>query len=228
MAERQAKGRTKRTRQQRRSATTRRRLIEAARQVFAERGLDMARIDEITERADLGKGTFYYHFGSKEKIVGEVIQEVVEELVAVIERRCRGIADLRELLSTLIGAHIEFFCNRWEDFVLYFQGRTDLTLETSYAGIETPFFKYLEYVEDLLASVIKGRLPGPVLRRIACAVAGFVSGYYAFAAIGSGDEDVDAPFRALRGAMAASLARFIQEAVAAQEGAVTRGSEGGN
>jgi len=122
---------------------TRKKLIDAARAVFAQKGLDLARIDEITDRADVGKGTFYYHFKSKPQLIREMIKGVMDELGAAMEDKCRGIGDLPALLDALMGAHIEFFCTRWEDFVLYFQGRTDLTLQEGYAGIETPFLDYL-------------------------------------------------------------------------------------
>lgn len=199
-------------RQQRRSHATRQRLLDAARGVFAFKGLDLASIDDITERADVGKGTFYYHFTSKERLIKELIKSVLGELVATIDDRCKGTTDLTGLLDTLIGAHIEFFSNRWEDFVLYFQSRADLTLQEGYAGIETPFIAYLDRIEALLASVISYHLPKPVLTRIACAVTGLVSGYYSFVVIASKDEDVDETLRSLRGAMVASMARFIMEA----------------
>jgi len=194
---------------------TRKKLIDAARAVFAQKGLDLARIDEITDRADVGKGTFYYHFKSKPQLIREMIKGVMDELGAAMEDKCRGIGDLPALLDALMGAHIEFFCTRWEDFVLYFQGRTDLTLQEGYAGIETPFLDYLGRIETLVAGVIKHRLTPSVLRRIACAIAGLVSGYYSFAVIASGDEDIDATFRSLRGVMVMTLARFIQEAASA-------------
>ena len=85
--------------------------------------------------------------------------------------------------------------------------------------------EYLEHVEALLASVQKYRLPQPVLRRIACAVAGFVSGYYSFAVIASQDEDIDQTFRSLRGAMVDSLARFIQTASPSVEAVPKNGDE---
>jgi len=206
------------SRQQRRSSATHQKLLDAAHEVFAAKGFGATRIDDITERADVGKGTFYYHFGSKERVIQEVMASVLGELVALLEVRCAGISDLRDLLDTLIGAHIEFFCNRWADFVLHFQGRTDLTLENSYEGMEAPFVDYLECVEGLLASVLKERVSAAVLRRIACAVAGFTSGYYSFAAITSEEEDVDATFRGLRGAIVAGLARFVQEALPSSRG----------
>lgn len=201
-----------RTRLKRRSVATRDKLLKAARAVFAEKGLDLARVDEITNRADVGKGTFYYHFGDKDGLIRELILQVMGELEAVIEEKCKNASDIRDLLDKLIEAHIAFFCNRWEDFVLYFQGRSDLTLEVGYQGIETPFLDYLTRVERLIESVLKTRVPKLVLRRIACAVVGFVSGYYSFAVIASEEENVDQTFSSLRGAIVASLARFIQEA----------------
>jgi len=168
-------------------------------------------IEDITERADVGKGTFYYHFESKEAVINVLIQEMLSGLVEMIDTNCEKSEDLYDLLDKLIGAHIAFFSLRWEDFVLFFQGRSDLALAEGYSGMETPFLGYLERIEALIASVLQVRVPQIVLTRIACAVAGFVSGYYAFAAVASAEEDVDEAFRALRGAMVAGLVRFVQE-----------------
>ena len=201
----------KQNRQRRRTDATHQKLLDAARDVSAEKGIDLARIDEISERADVGKGTFYYHFKGKPQIIKELIKNILGELVAAIEEKCRDASDIQSLLHNLIGAHIEFFSNRWEDFAIYFQGRSDLILQESYSGIETPFVEYLECIEVLLESVIKCRLPQTILRRIACAITGFVSGYYSFATIESQDESVDEVFASLQSAMVASLSRFIQE-----------------
>ena len=217
------KKKRKDSRQQLRTSKTRQKLMDAARAVFAEKGLDLTRIDEITERADMGKGTFYYHFTGKGNLIQELIKGMLGELVAAINEKCIGCSDLTNLLHTLIGVHIEFFSNRWEDFVLYFQGRADLTLQEGYSGIETPFLEYLQCMESLLASVTSYHLPKPMLRRVACAVAGLVSGYYSFAVIASEGEDIDQTFRSLRGAMVASLVRFISEAAPATAG----GEQGG-
>jgi len=204
----------KHSRQRRRTALTHQKLLDAAREVFAAKGMDLARIDEIAERADVGKGTFYYHFKGKGQLVRELIANLLGELIAAIEQRCGDASDVQGLLRDLIGAHIDFFSSRWEDFVLYFQGRSDLTLQEGYSGIETPFVEYLECIERRLESVIRRRLPPTALRRVACAIAGFLSGYYSFAAIDSSGEDVDEAFASLRGAIVASLERFIRTALA--------------
>ncbi len=207
------------SRQQRSVSATRLKLLNAARHVFADKGMDLATIDDITQRADVGKGTFYYHFKNKEGVISAAIKEVLGELTGAIEEKCAGKADLGEVLDAMIGAHIEFFSSRWEDFVLYFQGRADLKLKEGYASIETPFIDYLETIESEIASVISYRLSKPLLRRIACAAAGFVSGYYSFASVASEDDDVDTAFQALRGALVASLTRFVREELPQKENA---------
>jgi AcrR family transcriptional regulator len=204
-------GRKRVPRQRRRSKETRARLLTAAREAFAERGFEAPSIDDITERADLGKGTFYYYFESKDQLIRALLDEVVAGLAEAIEERCEGITDLPQLLDGIIHAHIEFFSRRWEDFVLYFQGRADSTLLYSYPGVEPAMLRYLACMESLIGNALKHDVPDTALHHIACAVAGFVSGYYSLAAIAQDDDDVDvdAAFRAARGAMVASLARFV-------------------
>ena len=201
------------TRQQRRLSATRKKLLEAARSVFAEKGLDTATIADITERADVGKGTFYYHFKDKNGVIAELIKAVLGELVSAMNNKCAGISEVSELLDTIIGVHIEFFSNRWEDFVLYFQGRGDLHLEVGYEGIEHRYMDYLQSMEALISAAVKGQISKQSLRRIVCAAAGFVSGYYSFAVLATEDEDVDKTLRSLRGALVGSLTRFISESV---------------
>jgi AcrR family transcriptional regulator len=205
------------TRQGKKVRTTRRRLLKAAKQLFAEKGIDLTTIDDITQRADVGKGTFYYHFSDKNEVIAELIRHVLTGLIKLTEERCQDVGDLGSLLESIIQAHIDYFRTRWADFVLYYQGRADLKLKEGYSGLEMPFIEYLESIENLVDQVINQRLEKPLLRRIGCAVAGFLSGYYSFAVIASEDDDVDASLQSLRGALVSSLARFIGEAVGQEQ-----------
>ncbi len=68
-------------RRTKRGEATRRKLLEAAEQVFAEHGYADASIVKITERAGVGLGTFYLYFDSK--------QTIFEALVLDLNRRVR-------------------------------------------------------------------------------------------------------------------------------------------
>lgn len=57
-----------------RSRDTRQRLLEAAGEVFADRGFRDATIQEICRRADANIAAVHYHFGDKEQLYRAVIQ----------------------------------------------------------------------------------------------------------------------------------------------------------
>ncbi len=57
-------------RRQRRAAETRVRLFRCALQLIAKRGFPNVTVEDITEAADVGKGTFFNYFGSKDHVLG--------------------------------------------------------------------------------------------------------------------------------------------------------------
>ena len=83
----------------RRKARTRQALIDAAVRLIAEGRGDRASIAEITEEADIGFGSFYNHFDSKEKLFQDASQDVLERWGQVIDRAITGITDPAELFA---------------------------------------------------------------------------------------------------------------------------------
>ncbi len=75
-------------RRERRAAETRLRLFRCALQLFAERGFPNVTVEDITEAADVGKGTFFNYFESKDHVLG-VMAEIqlgkVREALAAAE-----------------------------------------------------------------------------------------------------------------------------------------------
>ena len=59
-------------------------LVAAARESFAEHGVD-ARLDEIARRAGVGSGTLYRHFPTREALVEAIFAERVGEFLALAE-----------------------------------------------------------------------------------------------------------------------------------------------
>jgi AcrR family transcriptional regulator len=80
------------------SVRNRARLIEAAREVFAERGFG-ATLDDIARHAGLGTGTAYRHFPNKQAIAAEVLTEATEQIGAAA-RDALAIADPWQALVT--------------------------------------------------------------------------------------------------------------------------------
>ncbi|MFC7376808.1 TetR/AcrR family transcriptional regulator [Brachybacterium sp. GCM10030267] len=64
-------------------------LLAVGRSVFAERGFDMASVEEIAARAKVSKPIVYEHFGGKEGLYAVVVDREVSTLLADLERSLR-------------------------------------------------------------------------------------------------------------------------------------------
>jgi AcrR family transcriptional regulator len=89
----------------RRREATRRKLIEATKTLIGREGVDKVRIQEITDEADVGFGSFYNHFPSKEAIIEAVLAETIGAQGADIDALTSGLDDPAEIISV---AHRSF------------------------------------------------------------------------------------------------------------------------
>jgi AcrR family transcriptional regulator len=72
-------------RRQRRSAELRERLFRAALELFARKGFAETTVEDITESADVGKGTFFNYFPSKDHILLAFGEMQLGKLEAAVE-----------------------------------------------------------------------------------------------------------------------------------------------
>lgn len=78
-------------RQARRRAESRRRLLEAARRLFVERGYHATRPADIAREADVANGTFYLHFADKSDAFRAFVDEAASEVQADLGARLEGV-----------------------------------------------------------------------------------------------------------------------------------------
>jgi len=83
----------------RRKARTRQALLDAATRLIAEGRGERASIQEITDEADVGFGSFYNHFSSKEELYAAASEEVLERWAQVIDAACAGLEDPAEVFA---------------------------------------------------------------------------------------------------------------------------------
>ena len=81
---------------------TRERLTEAARRVIARKGIDDTTIADITSEADVGIGSFYNHFKSKEDLVGTLVGQAIEVHGASLDRLVADVSDPAEVFAICI------------------------------------------------------------------------------------------------------------------------------
>jgi AcrR family transcriptional regulator len=86
----------------RRKRETRLRLLEAALVLMAEKGMEGVAINEITETADVGFGSFYNHFESKEAIYKALMDWVFEDFADALDQLVKDIVDPAEVISVCV------------------------------------------------------------------------------------------------------------------------------
>lgn len=64
---------------------TRLELIDSAIEVIGVKGMELAKISDITEQAELANGTFYNHFADKDEILQEAAYQVATEMAREID-----------------------------------------------------------------------------------------------------------------------------------------------
>jgi len=73
---------------QARSEATRRKIIDAAVELFSEVGYPATGLGDIIERAEMTKGSFYYHFDSKESLATAIIDEASATVLNAFRSIC--------------------------------------------------------------------------------------------------------------------------------------------
>src|ERR1044071_4991945 len=90
---------------------TRTKLLEAARQVFLERGYSAARVDDVTQKAGTSHGAFYLYFANKQDVLEALAVDTADHMYALadelgsIEVGDKGYEQLRAWVERFVDAY---------------------------------------------------------------------------------------------------------------------------
>ncbi|MEM9730955.1 MAG: TetR/AcrR family transcriptional regulator [Myxococcota bacterium] len=137
---------------------TRRRILDAALEVVAQRGYDGATVPAIAERASVGAGTIYRHFRDKEHLVNVLFRETKRRLWS-------------EILGSLNpeGTSHDLFGGVWKRLAA-FARREPLAFQFVEMHYHAPYLddesrelqqRVVQPLEDWLVERSEGELPAP-------------------------------------------------------------------
>jgi AcrR family transcriptional regulator len=83
------------------------RLVEAARELFGEAGIEAAGMNDVARRAGVGPGTLWRHFPNKEALVAEVAGASLDQLTELAdELRARAAPDAVHTWASALLGHV--------------------------------------------------------------------------------------------------------------------------
>ncbi|MET8691600.1 ScbR family autoregulator-binding transcription factor [Streptomyces bauhiniae] len=175
---------------QERGIRSRRSILEAAADVFGERGYDAASTNEILARAGLTRGALYHHFPSKEAIAVALVEAHSEALV-VPHQEVR--------LQAVIDLTLQFAQRLQRDPILRASVRLAVEHSAFTPPARTPYIQSITVIRELLEQA--GRqgelLPGTDVAEVAATVVGSFTGLQVMSQVYSNRKDLPARISAL-------------------------------
>ena len=145
-----AAGRARRVRVRMTRAERREQLIEVARSLFAERGVEGTSVEEIAAHAEVSKPVVYEHFGGKEGLYAVVVDREVRALhTAIRAALTTPRAGARRLIELGTLALLDYIDACPDGFLIISRGSSATSPEGSFATILSDV---AGRAEDLLAA----------------------------------------------------------------------------
>lgn len=177
-------------------------ILEAALRVFAREGLRPATMDAIAAEAELGKGTVYYYFPSKEALLEELVASLAGEYFRGLLEGAKGKSSPVEIAQGILERLVEHYRRKPELFRVlhmvlgepeprpqkalrafveaHLRWLQDLELTVSDVltayGLSVEPFIYLigTYAHGILFEAVAGRPPARLLEEAQSAFAAFL------------------------------------------------------
>lgn len=180
------------SRVERRKARTNRRLLEVARRLFSEKGIYWAKIEDITELADQGKGTFYKYFDSKEAIICALLKEGLDTLTSKTEQAVQQVSTGQKALRAAIEARVGFFLDCPEYLLFFHQVRGLMQLQVGVANdLRAIYDAHLDRLAELIKPAMNGVAQSRSAQDIARAMAAYTSGILTYDVLFEGQESAE-------------------------------------
>jgi len=100
------------------------RILMAALKVFSRKGFHQVKVEEIAQEAEIGKGTIYDYFESKEDIYHQIFRLSSERYTSIFQEMQAQGTDLWDKIRVLSLMHIDFFQTHKDMAPFVFDGQS--------------------------------------------------------------------------------------------------------
>jgi AcrR family transcriptional regulator len=141
--------------------STEQKILEAAKQVFMEKGLDGARMQDIADKAGINKALLHYYFRSKDKLFEVIFMEEARKFVPKMAEIMLSDKDLFEKIEMFVDRYIETLLQNplLPIFIINEVNRNPVEiLKSMWGGYRPPVDK----VEEHLAKLVKKGVIKPI------------------------------------------------------------------
>jgi len=137
---------------------SRTKILDAALEEFAVKGLAGARVDKIAQNAKINKAMIYYHFSSKEKLYEKVIEREITEVVHRLRLELKEESDPEKLFLAIANQYMRVVSEKLE--VGFIVLREVMDGGERLRNVFSQIFKRYKVPRRLVEYIIKGQKEG--------------------------------------------------------------------
>ncbi len=135
-----------------RAAQAKRKIMETASELFAERGYGNVGINEVGVTAGFGKGTLYYHIRSKEDLLVSIIDGHMGQLIDETQAAVEGVRGTPARIAALTGVFTELLMRNTNAMIVSFRDIHCLCGADNIRRVEALHGAYRGIWSDILAA----------------------------------------------------------------------------
>jgi AcrR family transcriptional regulator len=147
----EAASRTRQRRQQ-----VKRRLIDTGAKLMAEKGISSCPVEDITNAAGAGKGTFFNIFKSKDDFVLQALEHWLNDLDRRLSPLKPPVPELEQMLANVGGVYLRYFQLRPEAASLLIQARSAIRSGPGSEEIQQLFTRHMEKLAEIIQPACRG------------------------------------------------------------------------
>lgn len=150
-------------RKNREKLARRKAILDAARNVFFEKGFHSATMEQIARMAELSKGSLYLYFQNKEELYASILIQGLEILCKRFEKAVSGVEDWETQIRNIGKAYYSFFKEERNYFqILFFLRHGEIASKVSGPVSQACFDKGLSCLEILGRAIEAGMSKGEI------------------------------------------------------------------
>ena len=130
----------------------RKRMIQAARKLFAEHGFEQTTMQKIASEANIGVATVFRYFPKKDHLIIEVIKEVIDQQMPNYERIRNSEKSVLEKVDDLLTSYILFISEENSDSTKLLEA---FELYVAYTPVEAELLEEIYQSYEKISHVIK-------------------------------------------------------------------------
>ena len=130
------------------------RIVEAMRSSVARRGVTGATFDHVAREAGVSRGLLHYYFGTKERLLAEVVRHDADVRMTLLDERLRDAATADDVLALLSASHEEMLDSDSELITLVFEL---FALSRRHEEIAAEFAELVRRSREQLADILRDK-----------------------------------------------------------------------